>query len=239
MVGWPTTLLVDHFMSISLRVLIFCALVGAAVPFGLMATAETPPAQNSMSARTEGEDLYRRGLYAEAIAWWTEQADKGDAAAARHLGVEYMDGKGNVVQRDYEKARRYHLQAAKAGDARSMMDLGTIYENGLGVTSDLIEGARWYEWSAKYGHGPAQYNFATMLETGEAGRQDVIEAYKYYLLATAQGMTGLPYDPKDQRFDADSPTPLQALERRLTPTQRTEGKARANAFRAMSGPLPI
>ena len=226
-------------MSISVRALILCALIGAALPFGLMAMAETPPDQSSMRGRTEGEDLYRRGLYAEAIAWWTEQADKGDAGAARHLGVEYMDGKGNVVQRDYEKARRYHMQAAKAGDARSMMDLGTIYEHGLGVTSDLIEGARWYEWSAKYGHGPAQYNIATMLESGEAGRQELIEAYKYYLLATAQGMTGLPYDSNSRRFDADGPTPLQALESRLAPAQRAEGKARAKAFKAMSGPLPI
>jgi len=55
---------------------------------------------------------------------------KGDAGAARHLGVEYMDGKKNVVERDFEKARKFHLQAAQGGDARSMFDLGTIYEQG-------------------------------------------------------------------------------------------------------------
>ncbi len=225
-------------MSISVRAIVFCAVLGAAVPFGLIATAEMQQNQSIAGGRTEGEDLYRRGLYSEAIAWWTEQAEKGDASAARHLGVEYMDGKGNVVQRDYEKSRKYHTQAAKAGEARSMMDLGTIYEHGLGVPSDLTEGARWYEWSAKYGHAAAQYNIATMLETGEAGRQDVIEAYKYYLLATAQGMSGLPYDSKVQRFAADGPTPLQALESRLAPAQKVEGKARAKVFKAMSGPLP-
>jgi TPR repeat protein len=227
-------------MSISVRALVLCAVAGAGVPFGvLVATVETPATQSSAPARSEGEDLYRRGLYPEAIEWWTQHAEKGDARAARSLGVEYMDGKGNVVQRDYEKARKYHTQAARAGDARSMMDLGTIYEHGLGVTSDLIEGARWYEWSAKYGHGPAQYNIATMLETGEAGRQDEIEAYKYYLLATAQGMSGLPYDTRSKRFAADGPTPLQALERRLAPSQRAEGKSRAKVFKAMNGPMPI
>lgn len=226
-------------MKFPVRALILCAVVGVAATFGVLATADTPSNQTNAQGRTEGEDLYRRGLYPEAIAWWTEQADKGDARAARSLGVEYMDGKGNVVQRDYEKSRKYHLQAARAGDAKSMMDLGTIYENGLGVSADLIEGGRWYEWSAKYGYGVAQYNIATMLESGEAGRQDVIEAYKYYLLATAQGMSGLPYDSNSRRFAADAPTPLQALERRLSPAQKSEGKARAKAFRAMSGPMPV
>ena len=226
-------------MSTSSRALFLCVLLTAAVPFGLMATAETPSNQVNAQGRTEGEDLYRRGLYAEAIAWWIEQAEKGDARAARSLGVEYMDGKANVVQRDYEKARLYHLQAAKAGDARSMMDLGTIHEHGLGVPPDLIEGARWYEWSANYGHSPAQYNIATMLESGEAGRQDAIDAYKCFLLAAAQGMSGLPYDTQSRRFDADGPTPLQALERRLSPSQKAEGKARAKAFKAMSGPMPV
>jgi TPR repeat protein len=225
-------------MSISIRALFLCAAFGAAVPFGVWATG-APSSPVNAQGRTEGEELYRRGLYPEAIAWWTEQAEKGDARAARSLGVEYMDGKGNVVQRDYEKARKYHLQAAHAGDARSMMDLGTIFEHGLGVPADLVQGAGWYEWSAKYGHGPAQYNIATMLETGEAGRQDVVEAYMYYLLATAQGMSGLPYDSRSQRFAADGPTPLQALESRLSPAQRADGKSRANAFRAMRGPMPI
>ncbi|MDZ4868886.1 MAG: tetratricopeptide repeat protein [Alphaproteobacteria bacterium] len=216
------------------------AAVGAAVPvavFGVRAMAETPPAQTA-AARSEGEDLYRRGLYPEAIAWWTEQAAKGDVESARRLGVEYMDGKGGVVERDYEKARTYHLQAAKGGERRSMMDLGTIHEHGLGVEADLIEAARWYEWSGKYGYGPGQYNFATMLETGDAGRKDEVEAYKYYLLAAAQGVAGIGYDAKSNRVLGPDETPMGLLARRLTPAQIADAKARVKAFKAMTGPLP-
>lgn len=215
------------------------AAIGAAVPlavFGVAAVAETPPAQSI--TRSEGEDLYRRGHYAEAIAWWTEQAAKGDIEAARRLGVEYMDGKGGVVERDYEKARQYHLQAAMGGERRSMMDLGTIHEHGLGVTADLIEAARWYEWSGKYGYGPGQYNIATLLETGDAGRKDEIEAYKYYLLAAAQGVGGIGYDARSNRVLSADETPIGLLERRLTPAQIAEAKARVRAFKAMAGPLP-
>src|SRR5260221_9788237 len=59
--------------------------------------AAAPPAP-AQPARTQGEDLYHRGFYDQAIAWWTDAAAKGDTDAAYHLGVEYMDGKPNVVQ---------------------------------------------------------------------------------------------------------------------------------------------
>src|SRR5436189_32491 len=48
-------------------------------------------ADPAQTQRTEAEDLYHRGFYDQAMAKWTEQAAKGDAVAAYHLGVEYMD----------------------------------------------------------------------------------------------------------------------------------------------------
>lgn len=220
------------------RLAVLAAFSASATVLILSPIAATAPAPAS-SSRSEGEDLYRRGLYPEAIAWWTEQAAKGDIESARRLGVEYMDGKGGVVARDYEKARKYHLQAAMGGERRSMMDLGTIYEHGLGIDASLIEAARWYEWSAKYGHGPGQYNFATMLESGDAGRQDVVEAYMYYLLAAAQGVGGIGYDAKTNRVLSADESPMGQLGRRLSPAQRGEAQARARAFKSLSGPLPV
>lgn len=223
-----------------IRVLIVGAAIGALAPLAAMHVLATTSASSTQSTRprSAGDDLYQRGLYAEAIGWWSEQAAKGDAAAARRLGVEYMDGKGGVVQRDYEKARFYHLQAAKAGDARSMFDLGTICENGLGVPASLSESAAWYEWAAKYGHAQGQYNIATMLETGDAGRKDEVEAYMYYLLAAAQGMGGVAFDLKTNRVMADGETPLGQLKRRLSPQQIAEATARAKTFKAHEGPMP-
>jgi uncharacterized protein len=214
-----------------------CAALAVAAPFVIVAAtvaADAPAA----APRSEGEDLYRRGLYAEAIAWWTAQAAKGDVEAARRLGIEYMDGKGGVVERDYAKARQYHLQAAMGGERRSMMDLGAIYEHGLGVTADLIASAAWYEWSAKYGYGPAQYNFATMVETGDAGRKDEVEAYMYYLLAAEQGVQGIGYDAKTNTVLGADDTPMGVLARRLTAAQKAEATSRAKAFKALTGPLP-
>lgn len=225
-----------------LRVLVIGIAIGALAPmvafYALATSTASSQAPEPSQQRSVGEDLYRRGLYPEAIAWWTEQAAKGDAVAARRLGVEYMDGKGGVVQRDYEKARFYHLQAAKAGDARSMFDLGTIYENGMGVEASLIEGAKWFEWAAKYGHPQGQYNFATMVETGDAGRKDEVEALMYYILAASQGVGGIAFDIKTNRVQSDGETPLGQLKRRMTTEQVAEATARAKAFKPLEGPMP-
>jgi TPR repeat protein len=159
--------------------------------------------------------------------------------AAHQLAVEYMDGKPGVVARDYEKARKYHLQAAEAGDPRSMFDLGSIHEFGLGVAKDNRQAAVWYAHAADYGHAQGAYNLATMLESGEAGRKDEIEAYKYYLIAADGGFTGVPYDNERLRIDQKAPAPMDVLVKRLTPAQVAEATARAKAFKIVSGPLKI
>lgn len=189
--------------------------------------------------RSEGEDLYHRGFYTEAMAWWTDHAAKGDTESAYRLGVEYMDGKANVVQRDYDKARQYHMQAAMAGDRRSMMDIGTMYEYGLGTTADIKQAAAWYEHSANYGHAPAQYNFATLLETGDAGRKDDVEALKYYILAADQGIGGVPYDKTTKRVVRGGEGPIDLLIKRLSKEQLADAAARAQAFKPLTGPLKL
>ena len=197
------------------------------------------PSQPAPAPRTEGEDLYHRGFYDQAIVWWTAEAAKGDAGAAYHLGVEYMDGKPNVVQRDYDVARKYHMQAAAAGEPRSMMDIGSMYEYGLGVPVDLAQASLWYERSANYGYGPAQYNFATLLETGDAGRKDEVEAFKFYLLAADQGVGGVPYDRTTNRVVRGGDGPLEMLAKQLTKQKIADGTARAKAFKPLTGPLKL
>jgi uncharacterized protein len=222
-------------MTTLLARLTILSALGAVAPFAVANTAIS--AEQAAPQRSEGEELYRRGQYPEAIAWWTEHAAQGDVESARRLGIEYMDGKYGVVQRDYEKARKYHLQAAMGGERRSMMDLGTIHENAMGVPEDLIEAARWYEWSAKYGFGPAQYNFAIMLETGEAGRTDVVEAYMWYELAAIYSAEVLP-ETKGNLDNPPADSAMGMLAKRLTPAQRAEARARTKKFVVLTGPLP-
>lgn len=200
-----------------------------------IATAHVAVAADQPPQISEGEAMYKKGQYPEAMAWWTEHAAQGDIESARRLGIEYMDGKWGVVQRDFAAARRYHLQAAMGGERRSMMDLGTIHE--MGIPEDLVEAARWYEWSAKYGFAPAQNNIATLLESGDGGRKDEIEAYKWYILATLDNAATLKL-PKPNLDSPPADSAMGNLARKLTPAQRNEAKDRAKKFVPLKGPLP-
>jgi TPR repeat protein len=144
-----------------------------------------------------------------------------------------------VVPRDYEKARKDHMQAAEAGDPRSLFDIGSIHEFGYGVPKDLKLAAVWYSHAADYGHPQGAYNLATMLESGEAGRKDEIEAYKYYLLAADGGFGGVPYDNNRLRIDQEAPSPMEVLAKKLTPAQIAEATKRAKAFKILSGALKL
>jgi TPR repeat protein len=195
------------------------------------------PLGRSRDPNDPGEIHYRHGRYPEAIAYWEAEAAKGNAQAAHRLGVEYMDGKPGVVQRDYARAIRYHRQAALAGKALSMFDLGSIYEHGLGIDKNIVESALWYGHSANYGLAQGQYNFATMLEDGAGVTRDMVEAYKFFILAARGGFTGVPYDNRRLSIDRDAPLPTQLLERKLSREEAAEGRRRADVFRPASGPL--
>lgn len=214
---------------------------GFDVSYTPTSAAESVTASNpfgrSRDPKDPGEQHFAQGRYPEAVAFWTAQAVKGNPQAAHRLGVEYMDGKPWVVARDYAKAMQYHRQAALAGNALSMFDIGSMHEYGQGVAKNLIEAAKWYGHSARYGLAQGQYNFATMLEVGEGVTKDDIEAYKFFVLAARGGFTGIPYDNQKLLIDHKAPTPVELMQRRLSPAQIRQGTERADVFQVATGPL--
>ena len=66
---------------------------------------------------------------AEAMKWYRDAADQGDASAQTNLGVMYDKGKG-VPQNDVE-ALKWFRNAAKKGDADAQDNLGLMYDEGV------------------------------------------------------------------------------------------------------------
>lgn len=209
----------------------------ASMPASVKSGSQMDPMGTSIDPKDPGEIHFKQGRYPEAISYWQDQAANGNAQAAHRLGVEFMDGKPGIVQRDYAKAMQYHRQAALAGNALSMFDLGSMFEYGQGVPQDMVKSATWYRHSADYGLAQGQYNFATMLEAGEGVPKDPIEAYKFFVLAARGGFTGIPYDNEKLVVDRNAPTPTELLGRKLTREQVAEARDRADKFKAASGPL--
>ncbi len=181
------------------------------------------------SAEDEGDRLYRRGLYPEALAEWRKMAEAGDAVAAYKLGVEHLDGKPGVVQRDLAEANRWLAQAAQAGEPRAQFEMGSISEYGIGAPRDLEAAARWYLAAAERGHVQGQYNIATMLESGDGIAQDKVEALKWYMLAARGGFRGIPLNAAG-RLDSSAPDALDLLMSSLSAPEITEATRRADAF---------
>jgi len=58
---------------------------------------------------------------------------------------------GRGVARDYAQARSWFEQAAEAGNAEAMRNLGILYENGEGVAKDSAQAHNWYQKAAEAG----------------------------------------------------------------------------------------
>lgn len=176
--------------------------------------AETP--------RTEagGQDLYRRGLYPEALAVWEAAADAGDAGAAYKVGATYMDGQ--AVPIDLDAAHQWLERAAAMGEPRAMGDLGGAYDWGIGVEPDRAKAAEWYLRGAERGHPASQYNAAVFLEEGEVVEQDLVRAYMYYTLADLNGFPKYPAEA------------IEALTPKLTNDQIKRAIDAARAFEPVS-----
>ncbi|RUM98866.1 peptidoglycan-binding protein [Pseudaminobacter arsenicus] len=77
--------------------------------------------------------------------------------------------------------------AANAGDAKALFEVGSRYADGRGVTSDMAAAAKWYEKSAELGFAPAQYRIGNFYEKGLGVERDIEKAKTWYQLAAAQG----------------------------------------------------
>ena len=180
----------------------------------------------------EGDDLFRRGLYPEAIAFWRESASAGDRWSAYRLGVEYLDGKSNVVARDVAEGAKWIRISAELNEPRAQFELASLFEVGAGVPVDIDSAAKWYLKAAERGHPQGQYNIATMLETGEGVSQDKIEALKFYILAAKGGFLGVPVDV-NQPEESSALSIRDLLKSQLAPSDVQEAERRASEFQPL------
>lgn len=173
------------------------------------------------SAAGKGDDLYRRGLYKEAIEIWHRAAEKGDSEAEYRLAKIYIDGVSTA--RDFAAAARYLKPAAASGMALAQFEYATLFDNGWGVEKSKALAAKWYLEAARRGVPAAMFNIAAMLENGEGLRGDVIGAFKWYFLAYENGLADI----------AD--LPLEALAERMTAAEIHSALDQAQAFRPHEG----
>ncbi|HZV21119.1 MAG TPA: tetratricopeptide repeat protein [Hyphomicrobiales bacterium] len=122
-------------------------------PYTAARWLERAAEQNHTEAQFVLASLYERGVGvpkndAYAIAWYRKAAKSGHIRAMHNLGVMLA---ARAMQKDYEEAASWFMQAASAGLSDSQFNLALLYERGLGLEADRERAFFWYEVAARAG----------------------------------------------------------------------------------------
>ena len=115
-----------------------------------------------------------------AINWTpppgSSEADKQAAAA--------------LNRNDYPAALRLLRPLAEHGDSTAPLNLGQMYDNGLGVPQDYVEAVKWYSRAADQGDTEAQALLGTMYARGLGVSRDFEAAVKWFRQSADRGYPG-------------------------------------------------
>jgi TPR repeat protein len=124
--------------------------------------------------------------YGDAMRWYRDAAEAGDAKAMFYLGLTMEQGLRAGA--DAREAVAWYRRSADGGFALAQFKLGQLYQFGQLVEQDADRARRWYAEAAAQNLADAQYNLAVMLETGEGGPVDGERAQALYRDAAAGGI---------------------------------------------------
>ncbi|KAI9030460.1 hypothetical protein DFJ74DRAFT_656683 [Hyaloraphidium curvatum] len=125
-------------------------------------------------------------------------AEAGFPDALAQMGIAHKDGRGDMVEKDVEKAVVLLEKAAELDHPHAIFVLGAILSTGADpVPKDVARAFRLFEKAAGMGLAVAQHNLAAMYQTGmkdlatgeEIAPKDEMRASEYWRMAAQQGFT--------------------------------------------------
>ncbi len=81
--------------------------------------------------------------------------------------------------KNFKKAAKWFLQAAKKGYASSQYNLGVMSYLGQGVPQNFTQAANWFEKAGNQDHASAQYNLGYIYYEGKGVEKDNLQAYMW------------------------------------------------------------
>jgi uncharacterized protein len=99
------------------------------------------------------------------------------------------DANEALVQKDYAKAVQLYRPLAAAGNPEAQVNLGYMFDEGLGVSRDYGEAVRWYRFAADQGEPQGLSNLANMYRDGVGVQQDYVQAHLWFDLAAGRFAT--------------------------------------------------
>jgi TPR repeat protein len=116
------------------------------------------------------------------------KAEQGNAVAQDKLSEMYYN------DQDYTKSFEWGIKAAKQGYANAQVNIGYLYDEGIGVKQDYTKAMEWYLKAAEQGVAMAQCYLGNMYGDGNGVKQDYAKAMEWYRKAAEQGNTIAQYN---------------------------------------------
>jgi hypothetical protein len=98
------------------------------------------------------------------------------ASDCRIRGGEYVA----YDRADYKSALNVWMPSAEAGDTEAQVNVGEIFERGLGTEPNYEAAIIWYTRAAEKGNTRAQFNLGTLYEQGLGVPRDPVAALNWY-----------------------------------------------------------
>ena len=125
-------------------------------------------------------------MYAEALPYFKQSADKGNALAAYKYGEYLCNGKGTIV--DKTTAATYLEKAAKHNILNAMMLLADLLYKADGVPQDYARAMLLYKQAAAKGNTAAMWNIGIMYKNGLSVKPNYLIALQWFGYAAQRGM---------------------------------------------------
>ncbi len=127
------------------------------------------------------------------------------AADCRIRGGEYVA----YDRANYKTALQVWLPTAEQGDAEAQINVGEIFERGLGGEPNYQAALIWYQKAAEQGNARAQFNLGTLYEQGLGVGKDKMQALNWYRKAWGMPQDDLIYQSAANRAQAETRDQLQ------------------------------
>lgn len=178
------------YHPLTIRVQVRCTFVAFALTCWML------PTLNAGAAGGLEQDCLHGSPAGIALSGHLAKAKSGDVDSMFCAGAIHL-----YVRHDAKKALPWLEQSANAGDKRSPLILGILYEKGTGVKEDPSIAAHWYQKGMDNGNPAATRRLAEMYRLGLGVPHDEAKARELLSTAVALGDKAAPMVAEKQAKD--------------------------------------
>ncbi len=131
------------------------------------------------SLRDKARLAQLQGRTNEARSLYSEVAAKGDPWAQTMVGGFFFN------EKNYSAAANWWRKAAEQHIVKAEVNLGWLYQKGLGVARDPTQALKWALMASQQDAGQAQNNIGVLYAEGDGVEQNYEEAAKWYRKAAS------------------------------------------------------